>query len=467
MKTPKLQSGLRLPKRRQGSAEGGQKFELSTEQAARQRDLGDWRRPVLWGGLIIALAFGGIGAWAATAPLDSAVLARGEVAVESGRKVVEHPRGGRVVEVLVEEGDLVREGQLLVRLDPEEAQAAFTAARNRMDNALARRARLVAERDGADEITFPESLRERINNPNVAEAIAGEREHFTERRQSLSGRISVQRSRMDQLGERIAGLQSERESVMRQTRLMQDELGGLREIMEKGYYPRIRVLERERELARLEGREGRLRAQIAQARETIAETEAQIEQIQTEYREQVLSQLRETETRIADLRERLTQTRSRLDQRYVLAPFDGVVHDLQAASAGSVVDPGGAILQIIPQNDNLIVQARVRPQDIDLVTEGMMATVRMTALSQRTTPVLQGEVIRVSAERFESQQQGRQEAHYRARITIPGTELQKLGTQELRAGMPAEVMIQTGERTLAQYIWKPIQDAMSRGMTER
>lgn len=432
--------------------------------ASSGKDLGDWHRPAIWGAVVLFVTLAGFGTWAVTAPLDSAVLAPGEVTVESGRKVVEHREGGRVEEVLVEDGDRVQPGQLLVRLNNDEAQATFDAARSRLDNSLARRARLVAERAGNESIAFPDALQERRDDPVVAEAIAGESEQFAERRASLQGRISVQEQRIAQLQERIGGLEAERQSVIRQAALMRDELGGLREIMEKGYYPRIRVLERERELARLEGREGRLRAEIAQARESIGETRAEIEQVRTSYREKVMADLRETETRIADQRQALVQARVRLDRQYVMAGFTGVVHDLQVRSSGSVVDPGGTVLQIIPEDDQLIVEARVRPSDIDLLETGMSANVRLTALPQSTTPTLKGEVTHVAAEKTEPR--GNQQPYFTARVTIPGAELRRLGDQQLKSGMPAETMIQTGERTLAEYIWKPVNDAMSRGMIE-
>ena len=430
----------------------------------RRRDLGNWRRPALWGGLVIALAFGALGTWALIAPLDGAVSAPGEVAVESGRKVVEHPTGGRVAEVLVRGGDQVQEGQLLVRLETDKAEAAFQAARSRLDNALARRARLVAERDEAEAIQFPNPLLQRRDEPDVAEAIEGERAQFAERRDSLRGRIAVREGRIDQLQERIAGLEAERQSVLRQIAIMGDELEGLRELQEKGFYPRIRVLERERELAQLEGRAGRLRAEIAESRERIGEAREQVQQARREYRAEVLANLRETETRISDYRQELAQARTELDNRYILAGFSGRVHDVQVASAGDVVRPGDTMLQIVPDNDTLVVEARVAPTDIDLVRAGMSARVRMTALSQSTTPSLKGTVKWVSPDRLQDQET--RQPYFTARIEIPGEELRKLGDQELQSGMPAQTLIQTGERTLAEYIWKPIGDAMSRGLIE-
>lgn len=433
--------------------------------AERKRDLGDWRKPVIIGTVVLLVAFGGAGLWAAMAPLDSAVVATGQIAVESHRKMVEHVDGGTVTEVLIEEGDKVQRGQLMVRLDAEEARASFRAARSQLTNAQARRARLLAERNGTDSIQFPENLRRRSDDPQVARTLAGERQQFEERRESVQAQINIQEQRIAQLNTRISGLQAQRDSVVRQTEIMQDELSGLRELMEKGYYPRIRVLQRERNLADLEGRNGKLIADISQARESIGEARARISEIRQRFREEVAANLREVETRIGELRQRVIQTRARLDRKNVLAGFSGVVHDMRVASAGAVVKPGEQILQIIPENDEIVIDAKVSPRDADLVRAGLEAEVRMTALSTTTTPVLIGEVLRVSPDRLTDPKTN--EAYFTARVTVPPEELEKLGPQRLKAGMPADVMIQTGERTLLQYIWKPIADAMSRGLTEK
>jgi HlyD family secretion protein/epimerase transport system membrane fusion protein len=462
---------MSLSNRHEGDGQSGVVPFRGTDRATQLSDaleqdrrLGNWRKPVLIGIVVVLAAFGGLGFWAATAPLDSAVSASGTIAVESNRKLVEHVDGGSVVEVTVEEGDYVERGQLLMRLDAEEAQATFDAVRGQLDGALARRARLVAERDGVDEIDFPQTLVERSDTPRVAQLLAAERRQFRERRQSVEGQTAIQQQRIAQLETRISGLQAQRQSVIRQVEIMRDELSGLRQLMEKGYYPRIRVLERERELARLEGREGQLIADISQARESIGESEMRISQIRQSFREEVVANLSDVDNRIDELKQRLVQARARLDRKNVLAQHAGVVHALQVTSAGAVVKPGGQIMQIIPENDELVVEARVRPQDIELVTQGMAAEVRMTALATATTPVLKGEVVRVSPDRLTDEQSGR--SYFSARIVIPPEELKKLGDQRLKAGMPAEVLVQTGERTLVDYLWKPVSDAMSRGLIE-
>jgi HlyD family secretion protein/epimerase transport system membrane fusion protein len=429
------------------------------------RPLGNWRGPAFAAAIIITLTFGGAGLWAATAPLDSAVVAPGTIAVESSRKVVQHVDGGSVIAVLVNEGDRVDTGDLLVRLDPTEKRAAVERLRGQLAGARARRARLIAERDGATGITFPEDLRDRqAYAPPVAEAIAGERNQFLERRQSLAGQVAILERRIAGQRNRIAGLREQRNSVVRQVGIMRDELSGLRELMEKGYYPRIRVLQRERELANLEGRSGELRARIAEARDAIEEAELEIRQVQQGFREEVVARLRETEVQIGDLRERLTAAEAALVRTTVRSPHPGTVHALQVKATGAVVRPGGEILQLVPQDDQLVVEARVPPQDIDLVQPGMTAEVRMTALASTRTPTLEGTIQRVSPDRLVSE--NGEQAYYSARITIPASELQRLGDQRLQAGMPAEVMVATGERTLVDYLTKPLTDAMARGLIE-
>ncbi|MDZ7713524.1 MAG: HlyD family type I secretion periplasmic adaptor subunit [Rhodovibrio sp.] len=275
----------------------------------------------------------------------------------------------------------------------------------------------------------------------------------------------MQSRRIDRQNERISGLRAERGGVLEQARILQDELEGLRELAEKGFYARSQVRAKERKLAGLRGRAGRLKAEIAAAQAAVAETEARIQQIRRSYREEVLSRLRESERDLLQGRERLKRARARLDRRYVLAEFAGTVHDLRVKSAGDVIRRGETILQLVPTEDRLIVEAQVAPRDIDEVKSGQSANVRITALSQRSTPVLTGRVVRVSADLL---RRGEGEApYYAARVQIPAEELGRLNAdQRLRAGMPVEVLIKTDSRTLAEYLWKPVGDAISRGMVE-
>jgi HlyD family type I secretion membrane fusion protein len=460
------------PDTSQGTADARDRVVQFPERARSHGGMGeapaapaDWRRTVRIGLCLIALTFGGAGVWAATAPLDGAVVARGTVVVESNRKIVEHLDGGSVTEIHVDNGDQVVPGQLLLRLDDTAAAPAYRAARARLDGLLARRARLVAERDRAAEIAFPDALFARRTDPAVAKILHGERRQFAERRSSLEGDLAIHRQRIAQLERKAEGLEAEQASVRSQAGLLREELSGLTELMEKGYYPRIRVLERRRELEQLQGRIGKLIAGIAETRASIGETRLRLNQSEQKFLEKVVADLGALDVEIGDVRERVNESRGRLNRTEVTAGFPGVVHALQVASPGAVIAPGGQILQIIPENDQLVLAAEVAPQDIDLVTAGMTADVRFTALASRTTPVVSGTVARVSPDRLVERDGER--AYYSTRVTIPPTELQKLDGKSLKAGMPVEVMINTGERTLVDYLWKPIADAMARGLIEQ
>jgi HlyD family secretion protein/epimerase transport system membrane fusion protein len=423
-------------------------------------------RIVLMGLAVILLAFGGIGIWAATAPLDSASRAMGTVTVESNRKVVNHLDGGIVSEILVKEGDRVQEGDLLIRLDSTETQARRDSIRHQLDSALARRARLVAERDGLNTIAFPEELRERFDeSAKVRESISGERRQFQERGQSVEGRVAVQEEKIRQLRDEIAGLEAERSSANRQVEILRNELVDLRQLSDQGYFPKSRILQRERELARLEGQIGSITARMARAQKSISESRLQIEQIRQEFNEKVVTELREVDDRISELREKLIIAQEKLNRARMEAPEGGVVHNLNVHTIGAAIQPGKPIMNIIPVQDRLVVEAEVSPTDIDIVSEGQLAKVRMTALQSRTTPVLTGRVVRLSPDRIVKSEENR--SFYRARVEITGEELKKLGGQKLQAGMPAEVLINTGERTVMDYMVKPLTDAMARGFIEK
>lgn len=421
---------------------------------------------VVIGALIILAAFGGFGIWAATAPLDSASLAPGTVTVESNRKIVKHLDGGVVQDILISDGQYVKEGEVVLRLDPTEAAANETSIRQQLDAALALRARLIAERDGLDRIPFPEELTSRRDSsPAVREAMAGERRQFVERRRSIEGQIAIQEEKIAQLRQEIAGLRAQRDSLIRQADILRNELVDMRALNAQGYFPTSRILAMERELARLEGEIGSNAAGIARAQKGISEARMQIRQIRQQFDEKVVSQLREVENRIAELRQKHIVAQERLKRTVIRAPHSGVVQNLQIHTEGGVIRPGEELMQIIPANDRLVIEAEVPPRDIDVVAEGQRAEVRMSAFKSRTTPVLYGKVVTVSADRIVDEQQ--QKAYYKARVEIPPEELKKLGGRKLQAGMPAEVLINTGERTMLQYLIKPLTDAMARGFIEQ
>lgn len=425
----------------------------------------DLRPTVLVGAVILVLTFGVAGLWAALAPLDSAAHAPGRVIVESNRKTIQHLEGGIVAEIAVQEGNLVQEGDLLIRLDDTQARSSYARNRNQLDALLAQEARLIAERDGASEISFPEDLTSRAAEPEVAKVMRDQERQFVERRQSLDGQTAILEQRIFEGMQEIEGIYAQRDSKIKQVKIFKEELVGLRELYEKGYYARTRVLAMEREVARLEGDIGSHTAEIARAESTIGETRLQIMQTEQQFREKVVESLRDVRTNIADLRERLVVAEDIFDRLEIRAPLTGRVQSIRYHTIGGVIQAGQPILDIVPLDDRLIIEAQVSPTDIDDIHAGQSAEVRFTALSGRTTPSIFGQVMSVSADAITDDKSGH--SYYLARIDIPVDELGKLQDNKLQAGMPAEVLINTGTRTALQYIVRPLTDAMSRGMIEK
>ncbi len=425
----------------------------------------DARRPIAAGLAIVAAAFGGFGLWALLAPLDSAVVAPGVVAVESSRKAVQHREGGIVAEILVREGQEVAAGAVLVRLDATEARARVAALRARLDAALTQQARLAAERDDAKSIVFAEELHTRAaTDARLASLMTGEERQFAERRQSLAGQVRILEQRIAQLREEIAGLASLVLANERQTALMEDELVGLRELYEKGYYPRTRILAMERELARLAGERGSNIAAIARAENAIGESRMQILQLRQGRQEDVVAQLREVAAQINENEEHFLVAADMLRRTEIVAPQAGRVQGVKVHTVGGVVAPQAELMQIVPLDDRLVVEARVNPADIDNVGVGQEAQVRLTAFSVRTTPVIEGRVATLSADRMIDERTS--QPYYLARIEVPEEELRKLSDRPLQAGMPADVIIATGSRTLFQYLVKPLSDGIATGLRE-
>ena len=419
---------------------------------------------VVLGLLVIAIAFGGFGTWAAMAPLDSAVVAPGVVSVESRRKSVQHLEGGIIKEILVRDGQTVAAGQVLIRLDVTQTQANVTTIQNQLDAARALEARLLAERDHLDKVAFPEDMRARQSLPSVREVIEGQKTEFQERRKSLEGQTAILNKRVSQFEKEIEGLQAQQKSKQEQLRIIADELVGLRELHEKGYFPRTRILAMEREMARLRGERGEDLASIAGSENGIGEAELQIIQLEQRFREEVVNDLRETRDEIKQLQERLVVARDVLRRSEILSPLAGEVQELAVHTIGGVIGHGQELMQIVPTDDKLIVEAKVSPSDIDSLAEGQTAEVRLTSFQTRTTPIIQGTVSTVTADRIVDERNGVD--YYLAQIVVPDDQLHHLEGKKLLAGMPAEALIKTGSRTVLEYLLKPIDDAIAVGLKE-
>ena len=393
---------------------------------------------ILAGFTTIVVAFGGFGTWAALASLDSAAIAPGIVVVETERKSVQHLEGGLVKEILVRDGDRVGKGDVLIRLEDTHARAMYDIVRSELDGALAEESRLVAERDGADAITFPPDLAARSRAPKVRKALAGQRSLFAARRNALRGQVAILEKSIAQYREEIEGLRSQQAAREQQLTILADELRGLRKLLKQGNVPRNEVLAYERRIAELSGEKGRFMADVSRAEQGIGEARLRIGQLEKTAREEVAAELRDVQERIFGLEERLVAARDVLGRTEIRAPSSGVVMGMQAHTTGGVVAPAQEILQVVPVGDRLVIEARVDPIDIDDVAIGQQATVRLTAFKMRSTPIIVGNLINLSADRLVDDHNGT--PYYLARIEVSKEELASLGDLQLqRTIVPAHL----------------------------
>jgi HlyD family secretion protein len=407
---------------------------------------------------------GGLGGWAALADISGAVIAPGILVVESDIKKVQHPTGGIVSELRVHDGDLVRAGDILVRLDDTVTRANLAIANKAIDELTAREARLKAERDNKNDIVFPDVLLERDQIPDVAHIMDGERRLFQLRRMERDGQRAELKERIGQLNENIAGLKVQAEAKASETDFLARELEGVRELWKKGLIPISKLTELERSATELEGERGQLISNIAETKSKISETELQILQIDRDLSSEVGKDLREIEAKIGELTERRITAEDQLKRVDIRAPQTGRVHELSIHTVGGVIAAGATILQIVPDGDVLTAEAKVRPSDIDELQVGQSAMLRFSAFNIRSTPELSGSVSRISADTQSDEHSGM--TYYVVRIAIPDAERARLGSLKLIPGMPAEAFIKTQDRPVISYLVKPLTDQMHRALRE-
>lgn len=413
--------------------------------------------------MIIVLA-GGVGGWAATARLASAIVAQGEVTVDTNRKRIQHLEGGIVSELLVRDGDSVNAGQIVMRLDGTRARATLTIVETSYREELAKEARYIAERDGNETIIWPEALQALSTTPEVSQLLASQSTIFRSRRDTLTGEIAILRERIAQLDQQSKGFVAQRTANEKQLALIREELASLETLFDKGQTTKPRILALKRSAAGLEGEWGSLTARIAGAAKSIGETRLEILQKTKAFRTEVVTTLREIQGKLADLRERQVASADVLKRLDIRAPVSGKVVGLTVHSRNSVIRPGDTIMEIVPADDRLILEVKVHPRDIDNLALKQPAEVRLTGFNRRTTPTLQGEVSYMSADALLGSHDTAK--HYVVRISVLDTELARLGQHELQPGMPAEVLIKTGERTAAEYFLQPLIESMNRAWRE-
>lgn len=416
-------------------------------------------------GLVLALAgVGGFAAWAATAPLASAAVAPGIITADTSRKSVQHLEGGIVAGILVHDGDRVAAGQPLIRLDDVEVRSTVALLEGQVWALLAQEARLLAERDGLPAPVPPPPLAERAADPAVAEIVTGQQRIFDSRRASLTNRVVVTRQRIAQLEAQIAGLEAQRRAGLGQLALIREESGAVAAMVDKGLERKPRLLALMRQTVELEGAQGDLANRIAQAREGIAQAELEILGLEADRQSEVADSLRTVQIQRVEAEEKLAAARVRLSRRAMLAPEAGTVMNLRHFAPGAVVAPGDAVLDLVPLNDPLVIEARVSPADSDVVHAGQPAKVVLSAYKSRTTPTLDGTVTRVSADALTDERSG--QMYYLARVSVDSGQLDGLPDVHLVPGMPAETLIVTGERTMLRYLLQPLEDSFRRAFRE-
>lgn len=420
--------------------------------------------PITLGLGVIAVFFGGFLGWAAWAPLGSAAIAPGVVSVESNRKTIQHLEGGIIGEIRVRDGDQVKPGQILIVLDETQPRAALDLVRVRQLAARAVKARLIAERDDRKGITFPDDLEARRKDPKVREIIDAQINIFEARRKAHTGQVAILRQQIKQLSEEINGLQGQIKSEKRQLALISDEITDISDLVKEGIIPRPRLRALQRNAAEIEGTLSQNRSRIAQAKQTIAETKLKINELTTAKINQAAQELRDVQAELFDLEERERAAEDVLRRTVIRAPLKGTVVNLQVHTPGGVVAPGAPLLDIVPSEDRLIIEARVNPSDIDVVQVGLPAQTTFTAFSRRQTQPVDGVVTAVSADHLADKRTG--ETYYLARVEVKDDLEKKIGGAALYPGMQAEVMIITGEQTALEYFLKPITASLNRAFRE-
>lgn len=420
--------------------------------------------PVVRTGLmLIAAAFGSLMIWSLAAPIAKGVVAPGLVGADSNRKVIQHLEGGIVAEILARDGAAVKAGDVLLRLDEVTSQAQRDVLYGQFLTAKAQEARFIAERDQLKEIKFPAELQGPGENGRNAAIRQSEGEIFKSRRDAISGQLSILDQRIKQLDEQSKGLVAQVTANTQQITLIDSELEGLQQLFEKGYASKTRLLELQRRRAELDGDRGNYQAEIARNKVAGGEARLQAIQVRRQFEEDVAKGLADAQAKVFDLQDRLTSAIDVLQRREVKAPTDGIIVNSRVHTVGGVVRTGDPLMELVPTNDDLIIEAMVSPMDVDVAAPGMDAEVRFSSLSTRHIPILTGIVETVAADATTDQRGGR---FYMARVRVGKDQLVLLNGQKLVSGMPAEVLIKAGERSVIEYLMRPLTDSFFKAFKE-
>lgn len=415
------------------------------------------------GYIILVLTFGVFGIWSLFAPIDSSALAQGVVTVKNHRKTVQNLDGGIISNLLVKDGDVVKAGDNLVILDDTQIKAQLEILRGQFITYKALSDRLRSERDKLKDINFSRDL---VNMPDerVREAIQAQTNIFTSRKNTYEGEIKVLRQRIQQLNSKIIGLNAQRSSKQTLLGSYAEEIKDLKELLNEGFADKIRLRDFQRNHTLISGEIATLTSDIASTEMQRGETELEILQTEKKFLEEVANKQEEVNAQLFDISEKLRATEDKASQTIIKSPVGGTVFNLSIYTEGGVISPGKPILDIVPENEDLIISAQVAPLDVDRVKIGAIAEVRFSGFNSKTTPKMEGTISKLSADSFVNDKNGAQ--YYLATVDLTESSKQKLGDLILIPGMPAEVLINTGNRTFFEYLMQPVTDAFARAFIE-
>jgi HlyD family secretion protein len=421
-------------------------------------------RGVTWTGNLLVVCFVlGLGIWSAFAPLESAAIASGVVESESSRKTIQHLEGGIVREILVADGDAVHTGQVLIALDDTRIRAEVQSLQGQLWDATAREARLQAEQQGHEQLLFSARLETARENGPEAAVLKAQQNIFEARWQVFRSQVAVVREKRLQVDNEIVGLKAQETAVVQRTAIAREELDMVTILVNKGLERRPRLLNLEREVADLQGRRGEIAAHISRAEQVINESQATLLKLESDRQHEIAQSLREAQNQVFQLRERLRAAEDQLSRTEVKAPEDGVVTELRVHTPGGVIGAGAPLMDMVPRQDRLIVTARVKPEDIDVVHPGLNAEVHLLPYNQRRAPRLTGTVTHVSADRLVDKRTD--QPYYATKIRVQDT---RMAANDIRIipGMPAQVFITTGHGTVALYALRPLLDSFHGAFNE-
>jgi len=421
-------------------------------------------RPRRWGWWLLLIGFGGFLTWALLAPLDAGVSAPGTVVVTGNRKAVQPLVAGKIAAILAGDGDEVKEGQVLVRLDDTQSRSQLDISKGQWLTSLATEARLTAERAGRAAPEFPAALLADKNDPRAMTALTLQGQLFATRRQALASELSAMKENMQGLELQTRGAEASRQAKEDQMRLLREQLKNQHTLAEEGFMPRNRVLEQERAVSGMAGAIAEDTGSIGRSRQTIAEVKAHMATREQEFRKEVEAQLADTQRDASSLRSRLEALQFDVASTEIKSPANGLVMGLAVHTVGGVVAAGNPMMEVVPRNEALRIEAQIPPHLIDKVRTGLPVDILFSAFNQVTTPKVPGKVVHVSADVLYEPKQN--QPYFKAMVEVTAEGMVKLKANEVRAGMPVEVFVRTGERTAMNYFLKPLLDRLNRALTE-